>query len=68
MALAAILAVIHDIFITVGLYAVTGLKVTPAVVIGFLTILSYSLYDTVVGFAKVREKVSASRHKGADEY
>ena len=68
MALAAILAVIHDVFITVGLYAATGLKVTPAAVIGFLTILGYSLYDTVVVFDKVRENVLRIKRKGDDEY
>ena len=55
MAIAAILAVIHDVFITVGIYALVGFDVTPATVIGFLTILGYSLYDTVVVFDKVRE-------------
>ncbi len=55
MAISAILAVIHDVFITVGIYALVGFDVTPATVIGFLTILGYSLYDTVVVFDKVRE-------------
>ena len=55
MAVAAIVAVIHDVFITVGVYALVGFDVTPATVIGFLTILGYSLYDTVVVFDKVRE-------------
>ena len=55
MALSAIVAVIHDVFITVGIYALVGFDVTPATVIGFLTILGYSLYDTVVVFDKVRE-------------
>jgi preprotein translocase subunit SecF len=55
MALAAIAAVVHDVFITVGIYALVGFDVTPATVIGFLTILGYSLYDTVVVFDKVRE-------------
>ena len=55
MAVAAIVAVIHDLFITVGIYALVGFDVTPATVIGFLTILGYSLYDTVVVFDKVRE-------------
>jgi len=55
MAIAAIIAVIHDVFITVGIYALVGFEVTPATVIGFLTILGYSLYDTVVVFDKVRE-------------
>ena len=55
MAIAAIIAVLHDVFITVGIYALVGFDVTPATVIGFLTILGYSLYDTVVVFDKVRE-------------
>ncbi len=55
MAFAAIVAVIHDLLITVGIYALVGFDVTPATVIGFLTILGYSLYDTVVVFDKVRE-------------
>lgn len=55
MAIAAVIAVIHDVFITVGIYALVGFDVTPATVIGFLTVLGYSLYDTVVVFDKVRE-------------
>jgi len=55
MAIAAIVAVVHDVLITVGIYALIGFDVTPATVIGFLTILGYSLYDTVVIFDKVRE-------------
>jgi preprotein translocase subunit SecF len=55
MAVAALVALLHDVVITVGLYALIGLEVTPATVIGFLTILGYSLYDTVVVFDKVRE-------------
>lgn len=55
MAIAAIVAVVHDVFITIGIYALVGFDVTPATVIGFLTILGYSLYDTVVVFDKVRE-------------
>jgi preprotein translocase subunit SecF len=54
MAIAAIVAVVHDVFITVGIYALVGFDVTPATVIGFLTILGYSLYDTVVVFDKVQ--------------
>ncbi|WP_406053299.1 protein translocase subunit SecF [Kribbella sp. NBC_00889] len=53
--MAAIIALIHDVTITVGLYAIIGFDVTPATVIGVLTILGYSLYDTVVVFDKVRE-------------
>ena len=55
MAISAIIAVVHDVFITVGIYALVGFDVTPATVIGFLTILGYSLYDTVVVFDTVRE-------------
>ena len=59
MAVAAIVAVIHDVFITVGIYALVGFDVTPATIIGFLTILGYSLYDTVVVFDKVRENTKS---------
>lgn len=52
---AAIIALLHDVTITVGLYALVGFDVTPATVIGVLTILGYSLYDTVVVYDKVRE-------------
>ena len=55
MAMAALVALIHDVLITVGVYSLLGLEVTPATVIGVLTILGYSLYDTVVVFDKVRE-------------
>ncbi len=55
-AIAALVALAHDIILTVGIYAVTGLQVTPATLIGFLTILGYSLYDTVVVFDKVKEE------------
>ncbi len=55
MAAAAVVALLHDLVVTVGLYAGVGFEVTPATVIGFLTILGYSLYDTVVVFDKVRE-------------
>jgi preprotein translocase subunit SecF len=55
MAVAAIIAVLHDIAITIGVYAITGFEVTPATVIAFLTILGFSLYDTVVVFDKIRE-------------
>jgi preprotein translocase subunit SecF len=59
MAIAAIVAVIHDVFITVGIYALVGFDVTPATIIGFLTILGYSLYDTVVVFDRVRDNTKA---------
>lgn len=55
MAAAALLALFHDVFITVGIYSLSGFEVTPATVIGVLTILGYSLYDTVVVFDKVQE-------------
>ena len=55
MAIAAIVALIHDLVITIGVYALVGFEVTPATVIGLLTILGYSLYDTVVVFDKVKE-------------
>jgi len=58
MAVAALAALIHDLLITVGIYALVGFEVTPASVIGFLTILGYSLYDTVVVFDKVRENTT----------
>ena len=58
MALAAMIALLHDLLITAGLYSLVGFEVTPATVIGFLTILGYSLYDTVVVFDKVRENTT----------
>jgi preprotein translocase subunit SecF len=58
MAIAAMLALVHDLVITAGLYSLVGFEVTPATVIGFLTILGYSLYDTVVVFDKVRENTA----------
>jgi preprotein translocase subunit SecF len=58
MATAALVALAHDIVITIGVYALTGFQVSPATVIGLLTILGYSLYDTVVVFDKVRENTA----------
>ncbi|MCL2788014.1 MAG: protein translocase subunit SecF [Micrococcales bacterium] len=55
MAISAGIALIHDLVVTVGVYALVGFEVTPATIVGFLTILGYSLYDTVVIFDKVRE-------------
>ncbi len=57
MALAAIAAMAHDVLISVGIYALLRFEVTPATVVAFLTILGYSLYDTVVVFDKVRENI-----------
>ncbi|WP_224766945.1 protein translocase subunit SecF [Janibacter melonis] len=58
MSLAAMVALAHDMLITVGIYTWSGFEVSPATVIGFLTVLGYSLYDTVVVFDKVRENTS----------
>lgn len=55
MAAAAIIALVHDLIITAGIYSLVGFEVTPSTVIALLTILGYSLYDTVVVFDKVRE-------------
>ncbi len=55
MSVAAVVALMHDLVITVGIYALSGFEVTPATVTGVLTILGFSLYDTVVVFDKVRE-------------
>ena len=61
MSVAAIVALIHDIIITIGVYAISGFEVTPATVTGILTILGFSLYDTVVVFDKVRENTKNLR-------
>jgi preprotein translocase subunit SecF len=58
MSVAALVALAHDLILTAGIYGIVGFEVTPAAVIGFLTILGYSLYDTVVVFDKVRENTS----------
>ncbi len=55
MAVAALIALVHDLTITVGIYALVGFEVTPGTVIGLLTILGYSLYDTVVVFDGLKE-------------
>ncbi|WP_436500240.1 protein translocase subunit SecF [Actinokineospora sp. HUAS TT18] len=55
MAIAAMLSLLHDIVVTAGIYSIVGFEVTPATVIGLLTILGFSLYDTVVVFDKVKE-------------
>ncbi|MFN8024455.1 MAG: protein translocase subunit SecF [Acidimicrobiales bacterium] len=63
MAIAAIIAMIHDVLISVGVYSVVGFEVTPATVVAFLTILGFSLYDTIVVFDKVNE--NTERFSGA---
>ena len=58
MSVAAMVALLHDLVLTAGIYGIIGFEVTPAAVIGFLTILGYSLYDTVVVFDKIRENTA----------
>lgn len=55
MSLSAIAGLLFTIITSVGLYALVGFEITPSAIIGFLTVLSYSLYDTVVVFDKIRE-------------
>jgi preprotein translocase subunit SecF len=59
MALSALAAMVHDIIVTAGVYALIGLEVTPETVIALLTILGYSLYDTVVIFDKIKENTES---------
>jgi preprotein translocase subunit SecF len=61
MSFAAMVALLHDLIITIGIYALSGFEVTPATVTGVLTILGFSLYDTVVVFDKVRENTKNLR-------
>ncbi|MBM9458797.1 protein translocase subunit SecF [Nocardioides sp. zg-536] len=61
MSVAALLALFHDIALTVGIYALSGFQVTPAAVTGLLAILGFSLYDTVVVFDKVKENTTVLR-------
>ena len=68
MALAAIVAVIHDILVTVGVYSVSRFEVTPATVVAFLTILGYSLYDTVVVYDKIEENTRGLSASGRLTY
>ena len=60
MALAGLAALLHDLLLTAGVYSITGFEVTPSTVIAILTILGYSLYDTVVVFDKIVETVQLS--------
>ncbi len=68
MAVAAIAALFHDLIITAGVYSVVGFEVTPSTVIAILTILGYSLYDTVVVFDKVEENTAALAATGRATY
>jgi preprotein translocase subunit SecF len=64
MSVAALVALIHDVLITVGIYALSGFPVTPSAVTGLLAILGFSMYDTVVVFDKVRENTHELRKSG----
>jgi preprotein translocase subunit SecF len=64
MSLAALLALAHDMVVVTGIYALTGFEISPATMIGFLTVLGYSLYDTVVVFDKVRENTAEAFANG----
>jgi preprotein translocase subunit SecF len=68
MAVGALTAVVHDIIVTVGVYALFQFEVTPATVIAFLTILGYSLYDTIVVYDKVRENTARLSTSGRMTY
>ncbi len=68
MAGAALLAVVHDLLVTIGIYAIVGFQVTPATVIAVLTILGYSLYDTIVVFDRIQENVKDLANKGRMSY
>ncbi|GAA4099398.1 protein translocase subunit SecF [Nocardioides kongjuensis] len=61
MSVAALIALIHDVMLTVGVYALSGFQVTPAAVTGVLAILGFSLYDTVVVFDKIKENTTVLR-------
>ncbi len=60
MALAAFIAMVHDLLVTVGVYSLFGFQITPDTVIALLTILGYSLYDTVVVFDRVRDNATSA--------
>ena len=62
MALAALAAMFFDLIVTAGVYALVGFEVTPATVIGLLTILGFSIYDTVIVFDKVEENTDGFEH------
>ena len=68
MAVAALSAVVHDILVTVGVYSIFRFEVTPATVVAFLTILGYSLYDTIVVFDKVEENTKGLGATGRFTY
>jgi preprotein translocase subunit SecF len=68
MAAAAVLALVHDVLITIGIYAAVGFNVSPATVIALLTILGYSLYDTVVVFDRVKDNAVSLGDPGRRTY
>jgi preprotein translocase subunit SecF len=68
MAIAAFVALIHDLLITAGVYSLAGFQVTPDTVIAVLTILGYSLYDTVVVFDRVRDNTKGFGASGRMTY
>ena len=68
MAIAALIAVIHDLLVTAGIYSLTGFQVTPDTVVAVLTILGYSLYDTVVVFDRVGENTKGFGASGRMTY
>jgi len=68
MAICAIIELFHDFVITVGVYALFGLQVTPATVIAFLTILGYSLYDTIVIFDRIKENADQLTRQSKKTY
>lgn len=68
MAAAALVAVVHDLAVTVGIYSLANFQITPATVIAILTILGYSLYDTIVVFDRVQENTKALVNTGRMTY
>ncbi len=68
MAIAALVALLHDILVTVGIYSLSGFQVSPDTVIAFLTILGYSLYDTIVVFDKVEENTKSLASSNRQTY
>ncbi|ORV50748.1 preprotein translocase subunit SecF [Mycolicibacter engbaekii] len=68
MTLSAMVSMVFDILVTAGVYSLVGFEVTPATVIGLLTILGFSIYDTVIVFDKVEENTSGFEHKTRRTY
>lgn len=68
MAVAALVTLVHDVLVTIGIYALVGFEVTPASVIALLTILGYSLYDTIVVFDRVQENAARLTSVSSERY